>query len=82
MRSMTGRPVLRERTAATSLMGAPEILLPKPPPQYSATSTTSDWSMPRRLARAAWVRAVLWVEACRYSFSFCQYAMTLRGSIG
>ena len=51
--------------AATSLMGAPEILLPNPPPQYSVTSTTSDWSMPRRFASDAWVRAVLWVEVCR-----------------
>jgi len=57
-------------------------LLPKPPPQYSLTRTIFAASMPSQFASGSTVRATLWVDPCRYSLPFCQYAIALRDSIG
>ena len=43
----------------------PKILLPKPPPQYSETSTRSSGAMPMPRAAKPCVRSVLWVDTCR-----------------
>ncbi len=79
---MTGRPILREKIAGSAMIVVPEILEPKPPPQYSATSVISSASTSSARARANFVCCVLWVEtkACRRPFS--QYAMLERGSMG
>ena len=79
---MTGRPILRDSTAGTAMIGTPAILLPKPPPQYSPIITTSSTSIPAMAATGPRVRSVLCVEPCRKSFPFCQYAMQERGSMG
>ena len=82
MRSITGRLIFRDKSAGTCMIGLPEILLPKPPPQYSAINTTSSTSKSSCLASATRVRSVLCVEPWMYTFPFCQYAIQLRGSIG
>ena len=82
MRIITGAPAFLDSSAGTTIEIAPAPLLPKPPPQYSLTSTMFDASMPSQLARGSSVRATLCVEPWRYSFPFCQYAIALRDSIG
>ncbi len=51
---------------------APAPLLPKPPPQYSLTSTMSSGSMPTQRAIGSTVRMTLCVEPFRNSLPFCQ----------
>jgi hypothetical protein len=41
-----------------------------------------DVSTPSHCASGSRVRMTLWVEPCRNSFPFCQYAIALRVSIG
>ncbi len=64
------------------MIGDPAILLPNPPPQYSPMKTTRSGSTPAMRATLPRVRSVLWVDPCRNSLPFCQYAMQLRGSMG
>jgi hypothetical protein len=71
-----------ERSAGIAIEIAPPPLLPKPPPVYSLTSTTSDASIPTQRATGSTVRATLCVEPYRYSLPFCQCAIALRVSIG
>ena len=79
---MTGRPILREKTAGTSMCVFPLILEPKPPPQYSATRITSSGSMFSVPAIAYFVRWALCVDTNAWSLPFSQYIMAERGSIG
>ena len=61
---MTGLPIFRDSSAGMASKIAPGILLPKPPPQYSAMITRFSGSMPIQEAAGAWLRTVLCVEQC------------------
>ena len=65
MRIITGLPAFCDSRAGIFIWMEPMILLPKPPPQYSATSTRSSGAMPMPRAAAPCVRCVLWVDVCR-----------------
>ena len=72
MRIITGAPAFFARSAGTTMEIAPAPLLPKPPPQYSLTSTMFAASIPSQLASGSSVRATLCVDPCRNSLPFCQ----------
>jgi hypothetical protein len=82
MRIITGAPVFFDNSAGITIDTAPPPLLPKPPPQYSLTSTMSAAFILSHPASGSRVRATLCVDPWRNSLPFCQYAIALRVSIG
>ena len=65
MRIITGLPAFCDSRAGRRIWTKPAILLPKPPPQYSETSTRSSGAMPMPRAAGPCVRSVLCVETYR-----------------
>ena len=65
MRIITGALAFLESSAGIAIEMAPGILLPKPPPVYSLTITTSAGFTPAQRAKAPTVCTVLCVEPWR-----------------
>ena len=65
IRIMTGLPAFLDSSAGIPLWIEPEALLPKPPPQYSAMTTTSSGAALIPRAAGPWVLAVLCVDTCK-----------------
>ena len=72
MRIITGRPSFLDITAGSADSAYAEPFEPKPPPQYSATTTRSSGGMPMNSASLATMKVWLWVDTCAMHLPFCQ----------
>src|SRR5215510_674573 len=80
-RIITGLPNFLDMNAGMTMDGYAVPLEPKPPPQYSAISTTSSGFSPSICASVGSANDWLCSDACTKHLPFCQYDMQVRGSM-